>query len=214
MKRIDYTGHRFGRLLVLEMIYTNSADSKIRCLCDCGKEKTVLAYNAKNGNTTSCGCFLDEKRIERGMLIAPVMGYLNTTHGLSRTSTYVSWQDAKKRCFSPQNKRYSYYGGRGILMCDRWRLSFQDFYADMGEKPKGLTLERIDVNKGYEPGNCKWASKTDQARNTRANVATMEIAMEIRSKRKIGIPLKELAEFYQMSYGNVQQIALHQSWKE
>ncbi len=210
----DCTGIRFGKLIAKEMVRVVGQDAKVRCICDCGKEKVVIMYNLKNGNTTSCGCVARELAASRGRATAPIIGASNATHGQSKTSTYASWCDAKKRCYNPANKRYSDYGARGIGMCDAWRNSYEEFLRDMGEKPHGFTLERKDVNLGYEPSNCIWANKTTQARNTRSNVSTMEIAREIRQKRTSGVSIKQLASDYGMSTGNIQQIIYNKTWQE
>ena len=99
-------------------------------------------------------------------------------------------------------------------MCDDWRYSFENFYKDMGERPAGYSIERMDVNRGYEPSNCIWADKTTQARNTRANVATMDMAREIRAKRSSGSSIKKLSQEFGMSRGNISQIVSHATWKE
>lgn len=91
------------------------------------------------------------------------------THGYSNTKTYFSWQDMKKRCFTIKNSHYKDYGGRGIKVCNRW-LKFENFLADMGEKPEGMSLDRINVNKNYSPKNCRWASDIQQANNKRNNL--------------------------------------------
>lgn len=214
MKRVDYSGRRYGRLLVAAMVYEPGKDAKAKCLCDCGKERLVTAYNLKSGNTTSCGCLASEKTAARSRGFGERSVAINRKHGYSKTPTYASWSDAKKRCYSPQNKRYPEYGGRGIGMCDAWRNSFEEFLHDMGDRPPRMTLERLDVNKWYEPGNCIWATRTQQARNTRANVATMEMAREIRQLRASGQSLEALATRFSMSYGNVCMICRGVTWKE
>lgn len=125
-----------------------------RCVCDCGKERHVSLYDLKRGHTTSCGCYRVEK----------CRSY-NTTHGLSRTPTHNSWRGMIARCTDPKHQFYRYYGGKGVTVCDSWISSFANFLNDMGLKPKGTSLDRINPNGNYEPSNCRWATKTEQARN-------------------------------------------------
>jgi hypothetical protein len=99
------------------------------------------------------------------------------THGLSQTRAFKAWDNARRRCFVEKDKRFPVYGGRGITMDPRWREDFRNFYNDMGECPPGMTLERVDVDGHYEPGNCKWASLSEQANNRRTRI-TMEIGEE------------------------------------
>lgn len=211
--RVDLTGHKYARLTVLEMVWGGRGGSSVRCRCDCGKEVTSLAYNVRNGNTRSCGCLSTEARIERGLIQAPIMGAANRTHGMTGTKTYVAWQEARKRCHSPTNQRYEYYGARGIVVCDRWRDSFENFLADMGECPIGLTLERLDNYKGYEPGNCVWATKEHQAQNKRTTIANPQMVRAIRARAAAGAGVQELATDYGMTDSNVYAIVSRQTWK-
>ncbi len=158
-KREDLTGLRFGRLEVVE--YNGLANGKTCWLvrCDCGSEKIVRSDHIKSGATKSCGCLSKEITIKR-----------STTHGMSNTSIHDIWVNMKQRCLNKKSTRYSNYGGRGISICDRWLNSFENFYEDMGELGKGLSLDRIDNNKGYYKENCQWSDKSQQANNKRNNV--------------------------------------------
>lgn len=210
MKKIDLTGQRFERLVVREMVY--GGQTRVRCACDCGATVTVIAYNVRNGNTRSCGCLASEQKAERGRMTAPTMGSANRTHGMSKTPTYQSWRDAKLRCFDPGNSRYKWYGAIGVTMCAAWRDSFGAFLADMGPCPAGLTLERKDGAKGYEPGNCEWATRLKQAQNRSWNKATPAIVRTIRQRAAAGASVQSLATAYGMSLSNARLIVDGKTW--
>jgi hypothetical protein len=152
--RIVYVGERYGRLAVTQQRNPGEADVRVRC--DCGTEKSVPFKNLGRG-TNSCGCLFTERLIAR-----------NTTHGHAGTGIYMSWSDMVGRCTRPTHKRWADYGGRGITVCERWR-EFKNFLADVGERPEGMTLDRIDNDRGYEPGNVRWADYSTQARNRRSS---------------------------------------------
>lgn len=153
----DLTGLKFGRLTVISVSCVKRGRYHWNCICECGGTLSVEGTRITSGNTSSCGCIFREIMVKR-----------NTTHGKSRTRENLSWKNAKQRCYNKNHPYYKNYGGRGIIMCDRWINSFTNFISDMGVAPSNKhTLERMDVNGNYEPSNCKWATYKEQARNTR-----------------------------------------------
>ncbi|MRW88813.1 hypothetical protein GJ699_02310 [Duganella sp. FT80W] len=149
-------GQRFGRLAVGEMARSTSGKIVWTCKCDCGQTTFVRGSHLKSGQVKSCGCHAADKARERA------------THGMSGTSTHVIWKTMRARCGKPGSSGYAGYGARGITVCKEWD-SFEVFLADMGERPAGMSLERIDNSKGYGPDNCKWATNAEQCRNRRSN---------------------------------------------
>lgn len=159
-KLIDRTGQRYGHLTVIERAgNSKSGHTMWLCECDCGKHVKVESYNLATGHTKSCGCLSKECTRERFM----THGY--TTDG--RHPLYRVWQSMKDRCLNPKCTRYEYYGGRGIKICDRW-LEFKTFLVDIEDLYKpGLTIDRIDNNGDYEPGNIRWSTSSEQNSNKR-----------------------------------------------
>lgn len=158
---LDLTGQRYGRLTVVRLASDRTSEGKARwmCRCDCGAPTTVDARNLRSGSITSCGCFRRER-----------MEDLTATHRLSNTPEHRTWVGMRARCRNPNLRIFQNYGGRGITVCQRWDESFEAFVADMGLRPsRRHSLDRIDNDGNYEPSNCRWATMTQQRRNTRAN---------------------------------------------
>jgi hypothetical protein len=165
----DLTGRTFGRLLVLSRDDSSRSakQSYWICRCDCGKVKSIQRAALVTGRTVSCGCFAKEAAAKA-----------NTTHGLHRAPEYYIWNSARDRCRNPNNPGYPDYGGRGIQMCDRWANSFEAFYADMGPRPSPeLSIDRIENDGNYEPGNCRWATKEEQMLNRRSTNGMSEVGV-------------------------------------
>ena len=140
-------GNKFNRLIAIRFIEMRGKDSRQYWLfgCICGNKKIINAHNVKTGVTKSCGCLKKENC--KGVI----------THGMRFTKTYKSWNGMKQRCLNSNCKEYKLYGGRGIIVCEEW-LKFENFYQDMGDRPKGLSLDRKDNNLGYYKENCKWSN--------------------------------------------------------
>lgn len=157
----SFPGAKFGRLTVVSLGPPSRRRVAV-CLCDCGQEREIEVSNL-GGNSTTCGCA--QKR-----------------HGHSsarnRTPTYSTWRAMLSRCLNKKTKEYPRYGGRGIAVCEWW-LDFRNFLADMGERPKGTTIDRRDNDKGYSSDNCRWATAVEQIRNRRCTKLTSDIVREI-----------------------------------
>lgn len=150
-------GQRFGRLRVLIPEGRRKGLLAVLCICDCGNLKALPKTSLLHGFTRSCGCLGAESRKQN-----------TRTHGMSNKPIYAIWRNMRDRCQNPNHQDFYLYGGRGIRVCDRWQ-KFENFFADMGHRPKGKTLDRKNGNKDYSSENCRWATPKQQARNTRRN---------------------------------------------
>lgn len=170
--RHDLTGQRFGSLVVIGFDRSTPVKNGTvlwwLCRCDCGNTKSIRGPNlcrTDAAKTSSCGCV----RVATRTKLSTKHGMGGKHEGKDRPREYVSWLAMKDRCNRATRKDFANYGGRGITVCDRWANSFKSFYSDMGPCPKGLTLDRVDNDGNYEPGNCRWATRSTQRRNQRVS---------------------------------------------
>lgn len=178
-------GDRYGQLTILKLFRSLIGNKgrwiyRAKCKCDCGKIAIIIASHLGHGHTRSCGCLWIKTMTKHGHAYSPV---------------YKTWNLIKRRCLDKKDKRYLDYGGRGIGICKEW-LNFKNFLADMGEKPKGKSIDRIDNNKGYCKENCHWATPHEQQNNMRSN-----IVLEYNGKR---MTLAQWAKRLKFPYGTLQ----------
>jgi hypothetical protein len=176
----DLTGRKFGRLTVIERAANGSKGARWRCVCECGGEKIVASGNLHYGGVKSCGCWRRER------------GRENRTHGESgsgntvKTKEYGAYRGAKNRCENPRDRDFKNWGGRGVKFL---YPSYEAFLADLGRSPPGTSLDRIDNNGHYEPGNCRWATPKQQVNNQREKprevvLASCRVAREARQRKR------------------------------
>lgn len=194
-KFVDRSGIRYGRLLVVDRDCSagpasNGARVRWTCLCDCGARTSKTGHELASGECRSCGCLQRE-----------TVGNRARTHGMTRSPAYRSWQAAKQRCENPNAAHYLSYGGRGIKMHAEWSASFEAFLAYMGPRPARKTLDRIDPTKGYQPGNCRWATELEQRANKRRSIMH-EWKGALRTLREVaeleGLPYTSLAKRFRL----------------
>jgi len=178
-----------------------------RCRCDCGNELELRRSNVRSGNTQSCGCLPQGAKPTHGHTSRAMSG------GQRQTSTYSIWRGMLARCLNPKNHKYNDYGGRGIKVCARW-LSFENFLADMGERPEGLTLDRRETNGDYSPENCRWASWPTQRRNRSDVKLEPHEPAQIRWLIENGAMFKDVATFFELNLATVYKIKHREIYKD
>jgi len=183
---IDRTGQVFGRLTVLAEARPGR-NRQWMCQCVCGTIVTVEGGNLQQGTTRSCGC------LHRELLVQQLTKHGGAANG-KPSPTYQTWKSMQKRCNNPNNPKWRDYGGRGIRICERWN-EFANFLADMGEKPAGTSIERVDNDAGYEPGNCIWADIATQSWNKR-NTRYVTVC-----GRKM--PIREACDIYGVPHASI-----------
>lgn len=195
MNRPQLAGRIFANWTVLsEAGRTRASKVTWNVRCSCGKTGVVVGSNLLNGLSTSCGC-------TRADGVRRAVG----KHGMSKSKVYRAWATMISRCHNPRFPKYAEYGARGISVCERWRNDFRDFLADMGERPSSShTVDRIDVNGNYEPGNCRWATAGEQADNKRN---TVRVTYQGRTKT-----LSEWSRETGISYGTLRQRLFRYGW--
>ena len=199
---LDRTGQRFGRLVVIERA-PHHRRMLWRCRCDCGQEIVTRGEALKDGTTRSCGCLYIELARSR------FLKHGHTSKGHT-SATYRCWSDMMSRCTNSHNPSYKDYGGRGIAVCERW-LSFPNFLADMGEKPAGLSIDRVNNELGYFPENCGWTTPAEQALNRRqTSKLTAEQVISIRSDPR---GKRKLAEQYHVAPSTIWRIKQYKVYK-
>ena len=184
MRRLDVTGERYHSLIAIKRI-PSKYGTRWSFACDCGGMTDAFLSNVRTGKIRSCGCLSSRN----------TMGQRSTKHGHSvgfkKSKTRMAYGNAKNRCFNPNSEKFLQYGGRGITMCDEWVSDFRAFLRDMGECPVGLTLDRINVNGNYEPGNCRWATPTVQANNKQNSIRVGDYTLK-EYAASVGVKYKRL----------------------
>jgi hypothetical protein len=195
----NLTGRTVGKLTVIEL----ATGHKWWCRCACGKHCLKEAHLLRTVQVKSCGCL-------------KFSGLSQLRHGHAPrselTPTYRTWRGVLNRCLNRGDPKWMYYGARGIGVCERWR-TFENFLADMGERPHGTSIDRIDNTRGYEPGNCRWATWSQQCRNRRFVKLDETKVDEIRAALAVGRPRKSIAADHGVSVGSIHKIALGRNWR-
>ena len=200
---IDMTGSRFGRLVIQRRVGLESP-ANWECVCDCGKTTVVVGTSIRAGRTRSCGCLVGEASRAR-----------MTKHGQSTTPEYRAWESMKNRCLRKSYHSYMRYGGRGVTVCDEWINDFESFASHVGKRPSEKhSLDRIDNDKGYQPGNVRWADKFEQTRNSSCAKIDFIDACAILALVRDGVSGPLIAKMFNVNRNLPHAIARKTSWKD
>lgn len=202
---IDLSGQQFGRLTVIRRHAGALPRYGVHwdCVCACGSETVTHGTELKKGKARSCGCLQRE-----------LQGNKQRTHGMSGTPTFTAWARMKQRCYDRACPKYYRYGARGVIVCERWLNSFENFLSDMGEKPSGRSLDRIDNDGNYEPGNCRWATASQQVRNRSISKLDATSVAEIKSRIGAGERQSAIARAFGVTQTQVYYIAHGKQWAD
>lgn len=185
----ELIGKRFGRLVVLARLPNIKGNTNWDCVCDCGRRVTATAVKLLHGKE-SCGCLRSDRAREAV-----------TKHGMSKTPIYGVWQGMMRRCYRESRPDFPRYGGRGIVVCDRWH-EFNNFYADMGDPAPGMTIERVDNDGPYSPSNCVWAPRSVQGANTSRVIRVMVNGVEMSVRQAcVALGISSTAVYMRMHRG-------------
>lgn len=200
----DLSGQKFGFWTVSALSGSNRSGSIYECICQCGCVKNIPRCNLISEKTKSCGC-----------MKSSTISKKKTTHGHScgknnkASKVYNTWSSMINRCFNSENQSYKYYGKRGITVCDDWKI-FENFLADMGQPEPHQSIDRINNNGNYEPKNCRWATNSQQMKNTSRTRLTDEIVKQIRSEQ---ISAKEVCKMTGCSPSTYYAVKKGINWK-
>lgn len=196
-------GQRFGLLTAEFMLPRTGKRTMWSCRCDCGQSCVARGAELVRGHKTNCGCAT--LRLQREQA---------TKHGMTRTPEYKTWSMMIHRCTCPSAVGFHKYGARGITVCDRWRTSFENFFADMGPRPAGMSIDRIDSRGNYEPANCRWATIEEQNRNRSIAKLTPDLVREAFARSRAGEPAASIATSMGVSKSTIVDALAGRTWRD